>query len=194
MKTHSKAFTLIEFLIALVIIGFIVAMLVSFMSNPLSEATIKKSVSKITDDTRMFSDAMQKYYMDHGTEILAADTFSTELTGGTSPAMTGIPLAPASAVTDGTSTYVYVAKDDATIDAYTGWGTVEMDAVVILQNVNSDVCKKINENAGISDNGGLGDVIPKTDRDLQCFTTAAANANLGASGAMSIVVKPIHIH
>lgn len=56
-QTHKQAFTLIEFLIALVIIGFIVAILVGVFSSPLKQAKTDSSVSQVKDGLRQWHDA-----------------------------------------------------------------------------------------------------------------------------------------
>lgn len=55
----KHAFTLIEFLIALVIIGFIVAILVGVFSNPLRQAKLDSSISQIRDGLRQIAEAAE---------------------------------------------------------------------------------------------------------------------------------------
>lgn len=56
---RSSAFTLIEFLIALVIIGFIVAILVGVFSSPLKQAKTDSAVSQVKDGLRQIVEASQ---------------------------------------------------------------------------------------------------------------------------------------
>lgn len=53
----KDAFTLIEFLIALVIIGFIVAILVGVFSSPLKQAKLDANAAQIIDGIRQLQDA-----------------------------------------------------------------------------------------------------------------------------------------
>jgi len=178
-----KAFTLIEFLIALVIIGFIVAILINFFSNPMQEASLNRSVSKISDDTRVIADSTASYIMNKSIELTAADGINTLASGANAP-MTGIPVPPTAALMTGHTSNLYELDDSAA--EYKKWGDVaNQDTVLVLQNVVIDVCNRINKNAGLSDS--TPDVAVDPTKDIQCWDAAGDGSNY-------TIVKPLYIH
>lgn len=61
-----KGFTLLEMMIAIVIVGIIVGVLVAIFGNPIGKASTGSAVSKTADDLRLIADAEDFYYAMNG--------------------------------------------------------------------------------------------------------------------------------
>jgi len=172
----QSGFTLIELMLALIVLGLIIAGLVNYFSNPIKDASVVQAATKIADDMRSIDEAASKYLTDKATEVSGTD-FSQLTSNGY---LKMIPVPPSQAKNEGFGdTYAY-AYDTTT---YTSWGGVTPDKVAVLDGINVDVCKKINEKfAG----AGESDAPPASavgTKDIQCFGTDAPYT----------VIKPIFV-
>lgn len=71
----KKGFTLIEMLIAIVVIGMLIGILIGVFGNPMKEATVKSGATELLDAIRLVDDAEEYHYTVYGsyatrTEIL----------------------------------------------------------------------------------------------------------------------------
>ena len=158
---NQKGFTLIELMIALVVVGFIVTVLVAAFSNPIREASVNQAATKIGDDMRMFDEMAQRFTLNTTTQagalasLVGAAYFKT------------LPVAPTQASPNS------YALDTAT---YTNtWGTVAADTVVTLTNVSNLVCQRVNEMyAGDAPAAAIPAAV-RANLGLQCFGAGANN-------------------
>lgn len=66
MKMMKKGFTLLEMMIAVVIVGMLIGVLIGIFGNPMGEAAYKSAVAKTADDLRMIADAEDYYFSMNG--------------------------------------------------------------------------------------------------------------------------------
>jgi prepilin-type N-terminal cleavage/methylation domain-containing protein len=101
-----RGFTLIEFLIALVIIGFIVSLLVGVFSSPVRQSSLDAKVAKVKDGLRQLNAAAETLALqgkcDNGT-LDSWDCFDKTVELGSMTAMPEIP----DGVTDGSGNSDY---------------------------------------------------------------------------------------
>lgn len=62
MERVKKGFTLIEMLVAVVVVGMIVGTLIGIFGNPMGEASLESSIATVKDHYRIISDAENFHY------------------------------------------------------------------------------------------------------------------------------------
>lgn len=186
----KKGFTLIEMLIAIVVIGMIIGILIGLMGNPLKEATIGRTAAKIGDDLRALGDAADHYYMNNVASTVAITTDFV----GADGALKTFPAAPTSAGEE--ASYAYLASTITSV-----WGGAAVDTVAYLPKVSDDVCQKVNElYAGMAKGAAIPTALD-ADLDIQCveFATvpqdgAAAPADIaGIAANDNVIVKVLFV-
>lgn len=173
----QDGFTLIELMLALIVMGLIIAGMYSYFSNPIKEASVGQAATKIADDMRSIDEAASMYLTDKATEISGTDF--TQLSSNGYLKITPVP--PSQAKDSGfAGTYAYSYDTSS----YKPWGNAATnDKVAVLGGVNYEVCKKINQKfAGAAEVDEPAAAITGT-KDLQCF----------GSSAPYTVVKPIFV-
>lgn len=191
-----SAFTLIEFLIALVIIGFIVAILVGVFSSPLKQARLDSAVSQSIDTFRQLEDSVNRLQAKTGcvNGLVGPSSCYVQVTTGGGLAGHGIlvaqPALPGAIFTNGTANDSEPAGlgrglyyGDTALDAI--WGRagkfyISAIDVVTFAGVSEEACKRFNEMMGygaVIINPPPGDMVDKSKAGQCVF-----DANGGFTG------------
>lgn len=161
---YRKAFTLIEFLIALVIIGFIVAILVGVFANPVKQARASAKAQEFLDSYRQIKDAWDLYEVRTGHEpLINGCTFGTDsldilVRDGYLSAIPHVPM-PGVGGHVGVSNYCSGAGVSGNMSGASGtipdMDTFFVAGITGLPNdaSNDDVCAQINALAGAKRQG-----------------------------------------
>lgn len=145
VATNNKnGFTLIEFLIALLIIGFIVAILVGVFSSPLKQAKMDSAIAQVKDGLRQISEAGQLLEA-HGKCSDWACFDNAAALGG----LTAQPAIPAGIAADGVS-----AEWGSSDHVSGGCGLNNAGAALtfypVLKKVSDEFCSEYNRSAGLA--------------------------------------------
>lgn len=175
-------FTLIEFLIALVIIGFIVAILVGVFSSPLKQAKTDSAVSQVKDGLRQMAEAALLAYAkgdpcvndgDYGSSC--ADP-AVLVAGGYLAAPAAIPAGINATGTTAQYQY-YSAVPGGCGPDNAGSGATDMTPIM-LHNVSEEFCRAYNLASG---NGDI--IVPSCSADAsKCAGSGSTSGSTPAAG------------
>lgn len=168
-RKSRLAFTLIEFLIALVIIGFIVAILVGVFSNPVKQAKLDSNVAQILDGIRQIQDGYNLCTTRAGVTNGFDCNHLNQVTMGI---LTAVPAVPAGREGGGPPITNWMVASHPT------WygDLTKADYVLLLPDVSEDICKAINEKQGhgsvlfdrTSDGNGIDTNPSYPDKGIHC--------------------------